>query len=563
MHIFLPACAFEEKGGWLLDSQFIETVGLPYLLAHGIAKPVLDAYTTINIEESGTYKIYAYTYNWNSPWKPEFAPGLFSVKTDAYKHTFGDVGSEWGWQDGGCVNLEKGTHKITLRDLTGCEGRCAAIFITNESDAPKHPTEYIPAPHNIEGAFDYIVVGGGITGITAALTAARGGLKTALVHNRNVVGGNNSSEVRVWLSGTVGFERFPKLGAVTSELEQKVAAIMGADNRAENYEDEAKLQKLTNEKNLTLYLNHSLADASCKDGKIENVTLLNLDTCHYLKISADLYADCTGDGTLGALGGADYEMTTSGHMELSNFWCVEKTDQKQRFPECPWAMDLSDANFPGRIRANGSDEEKEKKNARYFGCWRWGAGYEHNPIEKAEYARDTNFRAMYGAWDAVKNIDGDYANYKISFSGHIAGKRESRRLLGPLVITKNDLIDGKEYPDAIVGIDWGLDLHTPNRNYYNSFVEGDAFLCSDGLEKFKTPYYLPYRCLYSRNISNLFMAGRCISVTHDALGPVRVMRTCGMMGELISQAAILCNRYNVLPDGVYTDKLEELKQIFA
>lgn len=562
MYYFLPTGAFEEKGGWLLDSQFTETVGLPYLLAHGITNPVADAYTIINIEEEGVYKIYAYTYNWNSPWKPEFAPGIFNIKTDSYEHTFGDVGNEWHWQDGGYVNLEKGIHKITLHDLTGCEGRCAAILITNDKEEPKNPTEYIPFPNDIEATFDYIVVGGGITGITAALSAARGGLKTALVHNRNIVGGNNSSEVRVWLSGKVCFERFPKLGKITSELEQRVAAIMGADNRAKNYEDDTKLKKLTSEKNLTLYLNHALTGSSCNNAKIESVTLLNLDTCQYKRISAPLYADCTGDGTLGALSGADYEMTTSGHMELSNFWCVENTGHKESFPACPWAMDLSDADFPGRIRANGADEEKEKTNARYLGCWRWGAGYEHNPILMAEYARDTNFRAMYGAWDAVKNLDKDYANYKISFSGHVAGKRESRRLLGPLVITKNDLIEGNEYPDAIIGIDWGLDLHTPNRKYYKSFVEGDAFLCSDGLEKFKTPYYLPYRCMYSRNINNMFMAGRCVSVTHDALGPVRVMRTCGMMGELISQAAILCHRYGILPNRVYTDRIEELKAIF-
>jgi hypothetical protein len=107
-----------------------------------------------------------------------------------------------------------------------------------------------------------------------------------------------------------------------------------------------------------------------------------------------------------------------------------------------------------------------------------------------------------------------------------------------------------------------LHIYTPNRNYYKSFVEGDAFLCSDGLEKFQTPYYLPYRCLYSRNISNLFMAGRCVSVTHDALGPVRVMRTCGMMGEVVANAAIICNRYKITPDKVYTEKLDELKEVF-
>ena len=563
MNIFLPTAAFEEKGGWLVDSQFTETVGLPYLLAHGIGKPVGDAYTDVCVESDGKYKIYAYTYNWNAPWKPEYAPGMFNIKIDSYEHTFGDAGTEWAWHDGGEITLSKGTHRLALHDLMGCEGRCAAILITDEDAEPKIPTEYIESDGDISDEYDYIVVGGGITGITAALCAARGGLKTALVQNRPVVGGNNSSEVRVWLSGKLCFERFPKLGEVTKELEQKTAAIMGCDNRAENYEDDAKLQKLLAEKNLTLYMDHALTNALCVDGKIKEVVLLDINNCRYKRISAPIYTDCTGDGTLGALSGADYEMTTSGHMELSNFWCVENVGHEEPFPACPWAISLDSADFPGRIRAGGADADKEKANARYLGCWRWGSGFEHNPIEKAEYARDTNFRAMYGAWDAVKNIDGDYKNYRISFSGHIAGKRESRRLLGPLVITKNDLISGIEYPDAILGIDWGLDLHTPNRNYYKSFVEGDAFICSDGLEKFNTPYYLPYRCLYSRNIGNLFMAGRCVSVTHDALGPVRVMRTCGMMGELVASAAILCHKYSTSPHGIYTEHFDELKARFV
>lgn len=562
MNIFLPTASFEVKGGWLSDTQFTETVGLPYLLAHGIATPVEDAYTTVNIEKTGAYRIYAYTYNWNAPWKPEFAPGVFEVIIDSYSHTFGDCGTEWGWQNGGYAELKCGEHRIRLHDLTGCEGRCAAIFITDDDADPENPTEYIPFLNEPEKSFDYIIVGGGITGITTALYAARAGLKTALVQNRPIVGGNNSSEGRVWLSGKLCFDRFPRLGEITKELEQEVAAIMGAANKAENYEDDKKLQKLLNEKNITLYLNYALTDAECENGLIKRVTILDLENCCYKKISAPVYADCTGDGTLGAISGADYEMTTSGHMELSNFWCIDDSGKEEKFPHCEWAMDLGDADFPGRIRANGLDEEKEKANAKFFGCWRWGAGYEHNPIEKAEYARDTNFRAMYGAWDAIKNHDGDYKNYRISFSSHIAGKRESRRLLGPLVITKNDLIEGKSFPDAIIGIDWGLDLHTPNRKYYKSFVEGDAFLCSDGLEKFKTPYYLPYRCLYSRNVHNLFMAGRCISVTHDALGPVRVMRTCGIMGEVIGRAATLCKRYGILPEDIYTDKFDELKLVF-
>ena len=158
----------------------------------------------------------------------------------------------------------------------------------------------------------------------------------------------------------------------------------------------------------------------------------------------------------------------------------------------------------------------------------------------------------------MKNVDGDYKTYQIEYSAHIAGKRESRRLLGRHVLTKNDLLEKHPYPDALVGIEWGLDLHTPNRRYYRAYVEGDAFLCSDGREVFDPPYYMPYRCLYSRNVKNLFMAGRCISTTHDAIGPVRVMRTCGMMGEAVSAAAILCHRYGTTPDGIYESHLGEL-----
>ena len=163
MYIFIPTATFTEKGGWLSDTQFTETVGLPYLLAHGIAKPVADAYTDINIEADGEYKIYAYTYNWNAPWKPEYAPGIFNVKVGDYEHTFGDAGNEWGWQAGGSATLKRGTHRLTLSDLTGCEGRCAAIFITDEEDEPKSPTEYIECETDISGEFDYVVVGGGIT----------------------------------------------------------------------------------------------------------------------------------------------------------------------------------------------------------------------------------------------------------------------------------------------------------------------------------------------------------------------------------------------------------------
>jgi len=560
MKKFISIADFTEKGGWLMDSQYIELMGVPYLLAHGLGNPVADAKGTVELTQSGNYRIYAYTYNWNAPWKPEYAPGIYEVTIGNYRRVFGDKGDAWGWQDGGEFFFEKGIHQLVLHDLTGCEGRIGALLITDEEPEPVQ--SYISTPETAAAEYDYIVVGGGIAGITAALSAARSGLKTALVQDRPVLGGNNSSEVRVWLSGKYCFDRFPKLGRITSELEQKVARMHGTDNAASNYEDEMKYQTVIREKNITLYLCHCVIGAEKEANSIREIVVMDLIQCRNLRLRAPMYADCTGDGALAVYAGADYEVTPSGHMELSNFWCIEDTGKEQPFARCPWAIDLTAADFPGRLRANGKDPEGEKQTAMTLGCWRWGAGFEHHPILKAEYARDTNFRAMYGVWDALKNVDGDFRTYRIAHSCHISGKRESRRFLGPVILTAHDIVHKTHFEDALIGIDWALDMHTPHRKYYSTFVEGDAFFCTDCDSRWNPPYFMPYRCLYSRNVDNLFLAGRNISVTHDGLSAVRVMRTCGMMGETIGKAAWLCKIHGLTPDGVYREKLEELLNIF-
>lgn len=182
---------------------------------------------------------------------------------------------------------------------------------------------------------------------------------------------------------------------------------------------------------------------------------------------------------------------------------------------------------------------------------------EHDPITKMEYTRDLCFRAMFGAVDAMKNKDGTYKNYKPGFCAYIAGKRESRRLFGDIIMTKSDVFKGVKYPDSCVPSTWNFDVHYPDRKYYSAFHEGDAFIAKDYHEPFNKPYFIPYRSLYSRNISNLFMAGRNISVSHDALGTARVMRTCGMMGEVVGYAAKYCIRYSCRPREVYTEHVDE------
>ena len=568
--VFIEASNFANYGGWVLDTQFIQNMGSAYLLAHGIGEKVSDAITEIKFPKTGKYKIWVYTKNWVAVFKNNYAPGVFNVKigNSTLNTNFGNSSEDWAWQEGDTFDVTETQTTISVCDLTGYEGRFACIFITSDLD-------FVPPSEKVEletfrriltnktkvldgGSYDIAVVGGGYGGMMSAKMASQMGLKVALIQDRPILGGNNSSEVRVWLYGLTCFKEFPKLGEITNIFDQKVSQIDGILNKAENYEDERKLKIFEEDENITLFLNHSLKGVETQNNTINSITIYNVKTCDYTKITAPLYVDCTGDGTLGYLAGADYEQTNTGHMEQSNFWCVDDMGNEQTFAPCPWAIDLHNVNFVSRPTFNGVEYYTEKQSAITIGNWQWGSGFEIDPIKYSEQIRDYNFRAMYGAWDAIKNTDKTLKNYKIVHSSYISGKRESRRLLGDIVMNSSDIITGKKYNDAIVGIDFSLDMHRPHHKYYPAYHEGYAFIGLDCAEKFKAPYFMPYRCLYSRNISNLFMAGRDISVTHDALGPVRVMRTIGMMGEVVGYASYLCKKYNTTPRGVYEKYINEL-----
>ncbi len=564
--IVIRAPEIVNCGGWVLDTQFVVTMGTPYLLAHGLGTPVADASVEFSADEAGDYTLYAYTFNWVAPWKPEYAPGIFDLLIDGRNAggPFGSEGDKWHWQKGDRLHLDKGVHTLTIHDLTGFEGRVGMIVLTQDEDIalPDTPESVrlfaytsggFEKPVN-EGEFDLVVCGGGIPGICASLTAARNGLKVALIQDRPLVGGNNSSEVRVWLGGETHFDPFPGIGNVVNELEQAKIGHYGKENQPENYEDDKKMSLLLAEKNITLYLSHIVTDVEMDGSRIKSAIAWDYRSACRRRISGRLFADCTGDAALGALAGADFEVTTNGHMGMTSFWYVEDTGTKQAFPSCPWAIDLNDADFPGRI---GVKDVYGAEKERSLGCWFWEGGMEHDPIEKMEYARDLNFRAMYGALDTLKNHDKTYENYRIGFSAYIGGKRESRRLFGDIIMTKSDVYKGVKHPDSCVPSTWNFDVHYPDRRFYAAFHEGDAFLTKDYHEPFHKPYFIPYRSLYSRNISNMFMAGRDISVSHDALGTARVMRTGGMMGEVVGYAAKYCLRYGCDPRGVYAEHLDE------
>ncbi|MHC4168150.1 MAG: FAD-dependent oxidoreductase, partial [Planctomycetota bacterium] len=323
-------------------------------------------------------------------------------------------------------------------------------------------------------------------------------------------------------------------------------AHYGATNTADLYEDQRRIDLVRAEKNITLFLNYRANQVETKGKEITAVIAQHTRSGEKLRFAGKYFADCTGDGCVGHLASADYEMTLDGHMGRCNLWNVTDTGKPVSFPRCPWAIDLSDKPFP----------DKELN----LGGWYWESGFYHDPFEKGEHIRDLNFRAMYGAWDALKNVRCLYPNHKLNWAAYVSGKRESRRLLGDVVLTKEDVVNNVVYQDRCVPATWSIDLHLPDPRYDKGF-EGDEFISKAYYTHFEKPYWIPYRCLYSRNVPNLFMAGRDISVTHEALGAVRVMRTCGMMGEVVGMAASLCKKHDTTPRGVYADHLDKLKKL--
>ncbi len=283
-------------------------------------------------------------------------------------------------------------------------------------------------------------------------------------------------------------------------------------------------------------------------GRIAAVVAQDIRTAVRTRVAGRWFADCTGDATVGFLAKADFELTEKGHMGPSNLWSVADTGRPAAFPRCPWAVDLSHKPFPSQL-----DQ---------LGKWFWESGFDRDPLADAERIRDTNFRAMYGVWDALKNVRHQYPNHRLVWAAYVAGKRESRRLLGEVLLSREDLLRGRPYPDGCVPTSWSIDLHLADPRYQAGF-EQDPFLAhvASRFEQYPRPYWIPYRCLYSRNVPNLLMAGRNISVTHEALGTARVMRTTGMMGEIVGMAAALGKQHQTDPRGVYENYLADLKQL--
>ena len=560
--MIFEAESFESHGGWKLDTQFIEEMGSPYLLAHGLGTPVADASTTFDVESAGVYHVWVRTKDWVARWAARGTPGKFHVSFNDHilQTHFGTEGAEWHWQYGGTVQTVKGANSIRIIDATGFDGRCDCIALTTTKTSPPNESSVLP-PWRKEmlrvsespvshGPYDLVVVGGGYAGTAASISAARMGLRVALIQNRPVLGGNGSSEVRVWAKGLIRRGKYPRIGEIVEEFRDNAKKSPGT---YEEFGDAKKEAIVRAEDRIDLFLNmHAFSvGTDHRQTHIKDVTAFDTRTNQVHRFTGKLFCDATGHATIAHKAGAETVMEPNGRMGMSNMWAWAETSEPQVFPKTPWALPLTMNDFP--------------YPRDHHGQWFWESGFDKDPLHDAEGIRDWNLRAVFGAFQAMKNGDGsqDHTNAHLTWVAYIGGPRESRRVLGDVVLTQEDIVSKREFSDGCVPSTWSIDLHYPKEQYAEKFPDNPfiSIAVHDRRVDRSFGYPVPYRCFYSRNITNLFMAGRCISVTHKALGTTRVMQTCGMMGEVVGKAASVAIRNHETPRGVYENHWAELADL--
>jgi len=436
----------------------------------------------------------------------------------------------------------------------------------------------------IEKDYDTVVIGGGLAGVSAAIAATRLGCKVCLIHDRPVLGGASSSESRVPIGGA-SLRRFigradwfvpARETGIIDEFQTKNSFWNPGNNHA--IRDMVLWDMVKAEPNIDLYLNTSAKRAVMKGKTISAVVAWQITTFKEFLFKGKIFIDASGDGHIAYDAGAEYRMGRESKDEYGESLAPAKADPYTMAPTIyiewrdvgrpvsfkppKWAKTLSDADLlPNKptlkgARAWGSRFHDMHARQRGWGWWWIEVGGMLNTISDSEEIHEELLKLAFGIWDHIKN-HGDHgaANLDLVWIGAFPGKRESRRFLGDYVLTQNDLESNILFPDRVGYGGRYIDLHTPG-GIYAKYAPCDwASVPSKGL------YSIPFRCLYSRNIENLMMAGRNISVTHVALGATREQPQCALTGEAVGVAAYLCKKYNTTPRGVYEKHIKELQQL--
>jgi len=581
--ILIEAEDFASYGGWVLDSQFEVQMGSPYLMAHGLGRPVEDATTAVVIDNAGDFEVWVRAKDW----VPGYHPGQFalSINGTRLETIFGANDQDWSWQSAGKVALPAGEVPLALHDLTGFNGRCDAVFLERlggeppndvgkQSRAWRRRLRGLPAEPVDVGHYDVVVVGGGISGCAAALAAARLGQKVALIHDRPVLGGNASTEIGLMPRGTQG--------ALLKELSERNAA---GELRAQSL--------LEAEPTATLFLEHRVISAVRHGDRIDSIDAVEARTGMERRIRGAIWIDTSGVAILGVLAGAEtlfgrearsefnepYAPETADEMHHGNtlFFRTRMADAPTDFPEVPWATEVSKdyANLSGQLVVPGLENGPGPKAgnnpntpefqysqvltdfpATHF----WEYGQWLDPYTNGERIRDYLMRALFGTFSNVKRLEPtDYANLEFEWMAYVSAQGEFRRYKGDHILTENDIRNHAHFEDALIGNDGSFCIHCawePGEGKYDFRLKDWIF---DGRDK--QAYAIPFRCLYSCNISNLLAAGKHISVTHVAGSSTKLMGNGAQHGVAAAAAAVLCNLHGLTPRELGQIRLVELKAL--
>lgn len=399
----------------------------------------------------------------------------------------------------------------------------------------------------------------------AAITAARAGIRVALLQDRPVLGGNASSEVRLWILGATSHmgnnNRWAREGGVMDEIL--------VENLYRNPEgnplilDTILLEKVHAERHITLLLNVAVDELEKSRGaQIRAVTGYCSQNQTKYRVEAPLFCDASGDGIVGFLAGAAFRMGSEGREEFGEGMAPPKNTNELLGHSLYFYS--KNAGRPVRFIAPAFALQDIKAIPRYreirasdSGCRFWWLewGGTLDTIAQTEEIKWELWRVAYGVWNYIKNSGRfpEAENLTLEWVGTIPGKRESRRFEGDKILTQQDLIEQRLHSDAVSFGGWAIDLHPAEGVYSNR--PGCAQWHSKGV------YQIPYRCLYSKNIENLFLAGRIISVSHVAFGSTRVMATCGHNGQAVGMAAALCHEFGVKPRELLENgRMQELQR---
>ena len=388
---------------------------------------------------------------------------------------------------------------------------------------------------NLTHSCDLCVVGGGLAGMCAAIAAARHGLKVVLMHDRPMFGGNTSSEVRMWVSGAHG----------SNNRETGILEELTLENYYRNpYRtfpvwDSVLFEAIKQEENITYLLNCSCCDCRMDGSSIQSVTGWQGTTQSFHTVTAKYFADCSGDSILAPLTGAEHTMGREARSLYGESIAPEQADERTMGNTC--LIQARQMNEPRPFIAPKWARKLTKEDLVHrFGSlddvaenyWYLELGDMQHTIDDAESLRDNLVALAYGMWDYIKNSgDCDAENWELDWVGYLPGKRESRRYIGDYVMTQNDISAGGKFHDTVAFGGWTMDDHNPKGI--------DTHEPPNTFHPAPSPFGISYRCLYSKNINNLFCAGRNISVTHSAMSATRVMATCATIGQAVGTAAAL------------------------